>query len=50
MQKILVHEASEVEIAGLLGALAGRGETAAEIAGFATAMRAGGDDAATERR
>ena len=40
MQKILVHEASEVEIAGLLGALAGRGETAAEIAGFATAMRA----------
>jgi anthranilate phosphoribosyltransferase len=40
MQKILAHEASEVEIAGLLGALAGRGETAAEIAGFAAAMRA----------
>jgi len=40
MQKILAHEASEVEIAGLLGALAGRGETAAEVAGFAAAMRA----------
>ena len=40
MQKILAGEASEVEIAGLLGALAGRGETAAELAGFAAAMRA----------
>ena len=40
MQKILASEASEVEIAGLRGALAGRGETAAEVAGFATAMRA----------
>ena len=40
MQQILAGEASEIEIAGLLGALAGRGETAAEIAGFALAMRA----------
>lgn len=40
MQQILAGEASEVEIAGLLGALAGRGETAAEVAGFAAAMRA----------
>ena len=40
MQGILRGEASEVELAGLLGALAGRGETAAEVAGFAEAMRA----------
>ncbi|QMV19508.1 anthranilate phosphoribosyltransferase [Granulicella sp. 5B5] len=40
MVKILGSEASEVEVAGLLGALAGRGETAAEIAGFAATMRA----------
>jgi anthranilate phosphoribosyltransferase len=39
MQQILRGEASEIEIAGLLGALAGRGETAAEVAGFAAAMR-----------
>jgi anthranilate phosphoribosyltransferase len=39
MQKILAAEASEVEIAALLGALAGRGETAAELAGFATTLR-----------
>jgi anthranilate phosphoribosyltransferase len=39
MRGILRGEASEVEMAGLLGALAGRGETAAEIAGFAEAMR-----------
>jgi anthranilate phosphoribosyltransferase len=39
MRQILVGEASDVELAGLLGALAGRGETAAEVAGFATAMR-----------
>jgi anthranilate phosphoribosyltransferase len=39
MQAILHGEASEVEIAGLLGALAGRGETASEVAGFAAAMR-----------
>ena len=43
MRQILAGEASDVEIAALLGALAGRGETAAEIAGFAQAMR----DAAT---
>jgi anthranilate phosphoribosyltransferase len=40
MAAILAGEASEIEIAGLLGALAGRGETAGEIAGFAEAMRA----------
>ena len=40
MQRILTGEASDIEIATLLGALAGRGETADEIAGFATAMRA----------
>ena len=39
MRRILAGEASEIEIAALLGALAGRGETAAEIAGFALAMR-----------
>jgi anthranilate phosphoribosyltransferase len=39
MRRILEGEAAEVEIAALLGALAGRGETAPEIAGFATAMR-----------
>ena len=40
MQQILAGEASDVELAALLGALAGRGETAAEIAGFATTLRA----------
>lgn len=39
MQAILRGEASEVELAGLLGALAGRGESAGEVAGFAAAMR-----------
>jgi len=39
MQQILEGHASDVELAGLLGALAGRGETAAEIAGFAAALR-----------
>ncbi len=40
MQQILSGAASEIEIAALLGALAARGETASEIAGFAEAMRA----------
>ena len=40
MQQILAGEASDVELAALLGALAGRGETSAEIAGFATSLRA----------
>jgi anthranilate phosphoribosyltransferase len=40
MQDILASEASDVELAALLGALAGRGETAAEIAGFAASLRA----------
>jgi anthranilate phosphoribosyltransferase len=40
MRAILAGEASEVELAGLMGALAGRGETAEEVAGFAEAMRA----------
>jgi anthranilate phosphoribosyltransferase len=39
MAQILAGEASEIEVAGLLGALAGRGETAAEVAGFAETMR-----------
>ena len=36
---ILRGEASEMEVAGLLAALATRGETAAEVAGFADTMR-----------
>jgi anthranilate phosphoribosyltransferase len=40
MQRILGSEASEMELATLLGAMAGRGETAAEIAGFAQTLRA----------
>lgn len=40
MQRILAGEAPEMELATLLGAMAGRGETAAEIAGFAQALRA----------
>ena len=39
MRRILAGDAADVELAALLGALAGRGETAAEIAGFASAMR-----------
>jgi anthranilate phosphoribosyltransferase len=39
MQRMLAGDASEVEIAGLLGALAGRGEAAEELAGFAIALR-----------
>jgi anthranilate phosphoribosyltransferase len=40
LESILRGEASELHIAALLGALAARGETAAEIAGFVDAMRA----------
>ncbi len=40
MAQLLAGAASELELAALLGALAARGETAAEIAGFALAMRA----------
>ena len=40
MQSILAANASDVELAALLGALAGRGESAAEIAGFASSLRA----------
>ena len=40
MQSILAANASDVELAALLGALAGRGESAAEIAGFAASLRA----------
>jgi len=40
MQRILAGEVPEMELAALLGAMAGRGETAAEIAGFAQALRA----------
>ncbi|HEY4010778.1 MAG TPA: anthranilate phosphoribosyltransferase [Acidobacteriaceae bacterium] len=40
MRRILAGDASEVELAALLGGMAGRGETAAEVAGFAEALRA----------
>lgn len=40
MQRILASEVPELELAVLLGAMAGRGETAAEIAGFAQTLRA----------
>ena len=40
MQRILSGEIPEMELAALLGAMAGRGETAAEIAGFAQLLRA----------
>jgi anthranilate phosphoribosyltransferase len=39
MQLVLQERASEIEIATILGALAARGETAEEIAGFVDAMR-----------
>ncbi len=39
MQHILTGQLADIEIAALLGALAARGETAAEIAGFVQAMR-----------
>ncbi len=39
MRRILAGEATEMEVAALLGALAARGETAEELAGFAEAMR-----------
>lgn len=40
MQRILGGQVPDMELAALLGAMAGRGETAAEIAGFAQALRA----------
>ena len=40
MQAILAGELTDIEIAALLGALAARGETPAEIAGFVDIMRA----------
>ncbi len=39
MQQILAGAPSDIEVAALLGALAARGESASEIAGFAEAMR-----------
>jgi anthranilate phosphoribosyltransferase len=39
MQQILASQFSDIEIAALLGALAARGETASEIAGFVDTMR-----------
>jgi anthranilate phosphoribosyltransferase len=39
MRRILEGEATDVELAALLGAMAGRGETAEEVAGFAEALR-----------
>jgi anthranilate phosphoribosyltransferase len=40
MQQILASEFSDIQLAALLGALAARGETPAEIAGFVDVMRA----------
>ncbi len=40
MQQIFNGDFSDIQLAGLLGALAARGETAVEIAGFVEAMRA----------
>ncbi len=40
MQRVLSGDASEVELATLLGGMAGRGETAAEVAGFVETLRA----------
>lgn len=39
LRRILAGEASDLELASLLGGLSARGETAAELAGFATTMR-----------
>jgi len=39
MKQILAGQLSDIEIAALLGALAARGETASEIAGFVDVMR-----------
>jgi anthranilate phosphoribosyltransferase len=39
MGNILQGQASDIELAALLGALAARGETSAEIAGFASTLR-----------
>jgi anthranilate phosphoribosyltransferase len=39
MDSILAGHASDLELAALLGALAARGETSAEIAGFASSLR-----------
>ncbi len=39
MESILAGHASDIELAALLGALAARGETSDEIAGFATSLR-----------
>ena len=39
MRRILASDFSELELAALIGAMAARGETAEEIAGFALAMR-----------
>ncbi len=38
-RRILTSEASDIELAALLGAMGARGETAEEIAGFALALR-----------
>ena len=39
MESILAGHASDIELAALLGALAARGETSTEIAGFASTLR-----------
>lgn len=40
MRRVLAHEADSLQLAALLGGMSARGETAAEIAGFAEVMRA----------
>jgi anthranilate phosphoribosyltransferase len=52
MQQILAGQLADIEIAALLGALAARGETPHEVAGFVDAMRSAATSiplAATER-
>jgi anthranilate phosphoribosyltransferase len=39
MERVLAGKVADVELAALLGAMAARGETAAELAGFAMALR-----------
>ena len=39
LQRILAGEASDLELASLLGGMSARGETSAELAGFASSMR-----------
>ena len=40
MEQMLAGSVADLEVAALLGAIGARGETAAELAGFAEAMQA----------